>query len=434
MEKIFNSYFFRLRLSPVFFTGLAVLLGITGFCFPWIMSCKNIALSIACVGLVCFLNWRLLLKEASQNSFCLAGIFLFLWIGSACFYSDASLSRALPILAKYRRLLYPIVLIPFFTHYPRARFYFMHGLFISLIGLLFLSAMHYFGYLHCLGIAPRGQTLAFPFINPIYGSFIVAVGSYFAFLYAVKANIAIKARFFYFLVFLSGSAVIFFLQAERVGYYVYSLMMFYCCATLCVNKSTKNKYLVIGIGVAFLSMLLFSGNFQKRTALLFYEAQDYSSRKEYYYTSIGERLHLLEKGWGFIQQKPIIGWGTGSFASLWAKHKLPYMNQIADIKSNIANPHNQFLLFGVELGFVGLFALAVWLFSLLHPLTQSKNIQKKADSDLGNYPLIHVSIALIGAFSLASWADAVLFLSITGDFFVVVCSWVLGNVQKFRKE
>jgi O-antigen ligase len=75
-------------------------------------------------------------------------------------------------------------------------------------------------------------------------------------------------------------------------------------------------------------------------------------------TSAGERLTFWTKSVGFIRSAPIIGHGAGSIHDQFEKSAVGRSGMAAEAA---ANPHNQILAVGIQLGFVGIFVLlAMW--------------------------------------------------------------------------
>ncbi len=134
-----------------------------------------------------------------------------------------------------------------------------------------------------------------------------------------------------------------------------------------------------------------------------------------YSSSMGERLAFWKNALPLIHQNPWLGWGTGSFASVWVKEQLSYLRQPASFQSplGVPNPHNQFLMFLVETGFVGLGMFFVWIFTFL------RSMWKKG------WPYGSIGVAYVGAFMIGCWGDSLLFLNVTGNFFVILCSCLL---------
>lgn len=67
-------------------------------------------------------------------------------------------------------------------------------------------------------------------------------------------------------------------------------------------------------------------------------------------TSIGARVYMWMNTWELIKQRPVAGWGLGSYGVKWCD-QVPDRTW-CDVAST--HPHNQYFMFWVELGLLGL--------------------------------------------------------------------------------
>lgn len=96
---------------------------------------------------------------------------------------------------------------------------------------------------------------------------------------------------------------------------------------------------------------------RQRTEALQAEVQKYEKTNER--TSTGERLEFWKKSLEFIRQAPVIGHGTGSIRTLFEKAAA---GQTGAAGVAAANPHNQTLAVGIQLGVLGIAVLwAMWV-------------------------------------------------------------------------
>jgi O-antigen ligase len=110
--------------------------------------------------------------------------------------------------------------------------------------------------------------------------------------------------------------------------------------------------LLIGIAVWASSPLLRDRTTQIWTDLKKYEATDER-------TSSGERIEFWKKSVDFIRRSPLVGHGTGSIHALFEKSAI---GQTRTAGVAAANPHNQTLAVGIQLGFLGVTVLwAMWI-------------------------------------------------------------------------
>jgi O-antigen ligase len=98
-----------------------------------------------------------------------------------------------------------------------------------------------------------------------------------------------------------------------------------------------------------------------RTEAIPTEAQRYEKTDER--TSTGERLEFWKKSIEFIRQAPVIGHGTGSIRALFEKAAAGQTGLSGIVA---ANPHNQTLAVGIQLGVLGIAVLwAMWVAHLM---------------------------------------------------------------------
>jgi O-antigen ligase len=110
--------------------------------------------------------------------------------------------------------------------------------------------------------------------------------------------------------------------------------------------------IVLGI-IAWMS----SPYLRERTQSVEGEVQKYEKMNER--TSTGERLEFWKKSAEFIRQTPVIGHGTGSIRLLFEKAAA---GQAGAAGVAAANPHNQTLAVGIQLGVLGIAVLwAMWV-------------------------------------------------------------------------
>jgi O-antigen ligase len=104
-----------------------------------------------------------------------------------------------------------------------------------------------------------------------------------------------------------------------------------------------------------------SSYLRDRTMQIWTDAQRYEQSNER--NSSGERLEFWKKSVGFVVDALVIGHGTGTIPSLFAKAAA---GQTGAAGSATTNPHNQTLAVAIQLGFVG--ALVLWGMWIAHLL------------------------------------------------------------------
>jgi O-antigen ligase len=119
---------------------------------------------------------------------------------------------------------------------------------------------------------------------------------------------------------------------------------------------------VLALGAVLAAALwVSSDNMRTRLGNLNSEIEQYRVSNEL--TSAGQRMEFWKKSVGFITEAPVLGHGTGTIKSLFARSASAGKGASAVISTN---PHNQFLTVAVQVGFAGgLLLIAMWIAHLL---------------------------------------------------------------------
>ncbi len=105
-------------------------------------------------------------------------------------------------------------------------------------------------------------------------------------------------------------------------------------------------------------------------------------------SSIGMRAEFLARSAELIRERPVFGWGTGSYASQWCRVAIsPDWCRVGAY-----NPHNQFVFFGVQLGALGMLALLVWMGSAFWACLRQRTSERLLGLTLITTFLIHAML------------------------------------------
>ena len=159
------------------------------------------------------------------------------------------------------------------------------------------------------------------------------------------------------------------------------LLIFMLFCLFCWQQFKSNfKYLIMS-GLLLLVVVggitLLPSSFAVRGEIAKNELQHFIERDHVvmpHTSSVGLRLLMAHNSLELIKQKPLFGWGTGSFKAAYSRF-VPYEN--IDKQEDRANPHNQYLLVAVELGIVGLLALLYFFVSLAREFLKSDSLDAK---------------------------------------------------------
>jgi O-antigen ligase len=140
----------------------------------------------------------------------------------------------------------------------------------------------------------------------------------------------------------------------RVGQILGLLLFCWAIVRQGSQASTRRWAYVLGIlavsGVS-ICLLLPENALKQRWQKALDESTKYQSLSaaEQVVTSVGARLQFAKNTWQLIQEKPLLGWGLGSFSQI-------YNQRFAMPGVLVNNPHNQYLWLWCEVGLLGVLA------------------------------------------------------------------------------
>jgi len=143
------------------------------------------------------------------------------------------------------------------------------------------------------------------------------------------------------------------LSAGRTGYMALAAVL--GAFALFAIKGRSRWLLVLLTLAAAITVFLTSAGLQGRVAQAVEEAR---GSNDHDFTSIGQRLYFAEKTWALIQEKPLLGWGTGAYHEQYCK--VASSPEWCD--AGKFHPHNQFLFIWMENGLLGIFILSALVF------------------------------------------------------------------------
>lgn len=133
-------------------------------------------------------------------------------------------------------------------------------------------------------------------------------------------------------------------------------------AIFAIKKRDSRTIVILACVVVLTAAGWFSSSYlRSRVVDFFKDLQLYQAAETV--TSSGERLVFWSKSIDFIRAAPVVGHGTGSIRSEFEKSAVGQTGAAAEAA---ANPHNQTLAVGIQLGFVGMAILwAMWMSHLM---------------------------------------------------------------------
>lgn len=313
----------------------------------------------ALLGLFWLLSaqFMMLPDTLKKNPVAAWSLLLFLCFIFGLCYSSATNKEAFSMLMKYRELIFIPVLYSFLTT-ERHRCWIWKAFVIGSVLTLLMS------YLMDIGILDLGKQGGASFKSRITHSIFI---SFFAFFCAHKAYNGNRYAKLYWALFTLCIYNLFFIVEGRTGQLVaVSLVLLFG-----VQRLTKNLLFVTVLVIAiFLALFLTFSDKATRINDGFAGTQAYlQSHPEKTEASMGLRFSFWKYSLKLIAEKPLLGHGTGSFAKA-------YQRIASNELVGSGNPHNEFFMISIQLGFLGLLVYLGFLASQYYYSKKLPNTEK----------------------------------------------------------
>ena len=213
-------------------------------------------------------------------------------------------------------------------------------------------------------------------------------------------------------IFLSLTALtnVFFILAGRSGHIVAISLI-----SLAIMWELPKKHRLIVIFLPFILAigLFFSSNkVRDRLTLLQNEVQSYSADAQTD-TSSGVRLRFWITSLQAIREHPFVGTGVGSWTSEYNRLQRGNNALHKDVGHN-GNPHQEYLLWGVQLGISGILLIVFLMFAILK------------DSKKMEAPVARATQSTLLALLIACFFNAAIYDAQIGDFFCILLGLLLA--------
>ena len=208
-----------------------------------------------------------------------------------------------------------------------------------------------------------------------------------------------------------------FITGGRAGQVAFFVMLSILIFQILDKQRIKSLIIIfIVIPGIFFTAYQASDMFQQRVNLAFNQALEYHPGSNNN-NSIGYRITFALNSWEVIKENPIIGVGTGDFP---IEYKKIYQINKHAIIPNTKNPHNMYILIGMELGIIGLISM---LSIFYYQVKLSFNSSNKLIRDTGlTLPLLFLVMML---------SDSYLLGHFTTLMFVFFSSFLYKDFEKY---
>lgn len=368
--------------------------------FPISLAAGNILL-LLCIGSF-LLSWLSSRSNASLQSLvfplCISSLSLFGLILVGGVYSQGSTEEIFFAIRKYSNLL----MLPFFYLFLKDKPRLVASAVLAYCAAMALTITSV--YLSIFTPLPWANTQETGIASDrsIFEDHIVhgLLVSCFIFIAIVKAIDAQSAMFRLIWGGLSLAALInlLYLTTGRTGIVVTILAL--TCAIFFSVSGLKKITLVALIGLGTISVYHTSTLMQNRFTQAYHEISSYQQN---YRTSVGERIHYYKNSLKLIQDNPWLGYGTGAYKSA-------ICTKVAENECSVFNwhPHNQYLFFWIENGFLG---VLLYLAYILSPIA---SLQKMPTSLLSRKILV---IGVVSTLAINSFINSPLWSSTENKIF-----------------
>jgi O-antigen ligase len=296
--------------------------------------------------------WQSLKISAAQPAGKMLLLF-FVWLIISSLYADTAWVDKLVTLSSWKKLFYTFVLLGLFNHTQwKMRFV---NYYLAVMSFAAVIAVP----LWLLDIEVRpGLNRGFGIFMTNYSSQSLAfVAAALCCIFLLKESLSLQKKYL-----LAGMLIlflfnIFFISQSRSGYLACPVAVFFAFTTLYKYKKIPQ---ILGItAVALLLIVLTSSILQQRIKLGWEEMTNIQTSENM--TSIGVRVIFAQNTLELIQQKPLLGYGTSSFKSIYSSHvAAKYHNWRGD---PVFDPHNQYLFVWLENGLIGLLIFLAYIYT-----------------------------------------------------------------------
>ncbi len=300
-------------------------------------------------------HWR----RWRANPFAIATLLLFAVIFLGVSYSHAPFDEIRRSLTKYSRLLYAPIAISVLVdgRWRRRALLAWMGSMLLTLGLSYLHAVWQFPLARATREGEAGDHYIFKHHitqNVMMSVFVVAA---FAEAWRLRVAEGMTRRVWLWLAVAIAAVInVLFFVLGRAGYLTLLVNLLVVAAVAFIAaRDTRLLALVGAIIVVVIAAAASSDAVRQRFHTAVSEVE--SSQERGITTSIGQRMEYASKSIDLIEARPILGWGTGSYAMEYCR----IARSPEWCKLGAYNPHNQFLFFAVQFGALGLLALLAWL-------------------------------------------------------------------------
>jgi O-antigen ligase len=179
-----------------------------------------------------------------------------------------------------------------------------------------------------------------------------------------------------------------------------------------IPKKWRVPILILTPTAIGIVMFVGSVKFQSKVTQIVNESHNYSAQGDNT-SSSGFRLHAWRRSLQAIEEQPIIGHGVGSWTQSVKRIEGDDASKVFG-RSSSSNPHQEFLLWGVELGVGGTLMLLMLIATLV------------CDALRFEEPVKRALLSVLAVMTVACLFNSSLYDALIGDFFCVTLGLLLA--------
>lgn len=314
--------------------------------------------SAACVAMLLtwFISgqvWQSLKISAEQPAGKMLLVF-FAWLIIGSLYADTAWSDRITTLSSWKKLFYTFVLLGLFYQTPwKIRFTYCYLAAMSLAAAVAIPL-----WLLNIHLKQGADEAAIFMTNHSSQSLAFVVGALCC-IFLLKEPLSLQKKRLLVGMLALFLFNIFFISPSRSGYLALPVAAVFAFVNLYGYK--KIPHVLAATVAAIMLVVLTSSTLQQRIKLGLEEKTNYQTSKTE--TSIGIRVIFTQNTWELIQQKPLLGYGTSSFRSVYSSH---VAGKYQDWRGTpTSDPHNQYLFVWLENGLVGLLLFLAYIYTAI---------------------------------------------------------------------
>ncbi|CAI2719218.1 O-antigen ligase family protein [Nitrospina watsonii] len=324
---------------------------LTGAIIPLSTSLTEIFTTLVGVLWLAAGHYKNLWSQVRSHPLVRSSLLLYAALGVGVLYTEAAMPDWLGMLRKYRELLLVVVFMTFLDS-AWARKAALKAFGAAMV--VTLLASFYKFYLVPASLDPNLR-VGLPFKNSITHSLLMAVFA-FGLVTHVFHHRDDKGTVWKLSALLAVAIFnLFFMVDGRTGYVV-----FYLLGLLFLFQKFRFRVAVAGL------VLLAGFHFILSSTSTLYQSQwNHLSRGVHKYlegdtnSSIGMRIEFSRTSYEIMMQSPWVGHGTGSFRDQYRE-----FGEARGLERITVNPHNEYMMLGVQLGFLGIGLLLYFMYTL----------------------------------------------------------------------